>query len=393
MNILDKLKSILLLSLSIFWLSSASQIQLSDQAEISLITCGPGSELYSAFGHTAIRVHDLKNKIDLIYNYGTFDFDDPNFYPNFAKGNLEYFLSSYDFGRFLRSYHKEKRWVKGQVFNLDQEDTQAIFEFLEINALPENKVYLYDYFFDNCSTKPLDVLYEVLGDKITTPTIFDDKVNTHRGLIQPYVTNLPWGDFGIDLGLGSVIDRKVTPKEFLFLPENVLDYMNEVNIVKSDTSEPLVKRVENILLEQEQPIAKPFLTPFLFFNLIVLLAIFITWRNIKNKTLGKGFDFSLFFITGLIGLVVLLIWFATNHISSKYNFNALWAFAPNLLVAFVLFKNKRPQWLKKYALLCLSLLILLIIFWIFKIQVYSIAILPLTIALGIRYFFLWKLAK
>ncbi len=121
---------------------------------MSVITCGPGTdELYASFGHSAFRVLDRENKIDRVYNYGTFDFNTPNFYGKFAQGKLLYQLSAYNFGNFLKSYHRENRWVKGQVLDLDVNQVQKVFDFLEENAKPENRSYNYDFFYDNCSTK------------------------------------------------------------------------------------------------------------------------------------------------------------------------------------------------------------------------------------------------
>ena len=195
------MKKLLILFISFLSFTSQSQsIPLSEQAEVSLITCGPGTELYAAFGHTAFRVRDPKVGFDRVYNYGTFDFNDPNFYTNFTKGDLRYFLSAYDFGRFLRTYHKEKRWVTGQVLNLQQTDVQKIFDYLENNAKRENREYFYDYFFNNCSTKPYDVIVETIGDKLVEPEIFNVETTSHRQLTQPYLKNLSWEILVLTLG-------------------------------------------------------------------------------------------------------------------------------------------------------------------------------------------------
>src|SRR5690606_22569898 len=139
-------------------------VKLSPRAEISIITCGPGEELYSSFGHSAFRVKDPALKLDFAYNYGTFDFNKPNFYIKFAQGKLLYELSVSYFEDFVYNYKIEGRWVKEQVLNLSQDEKNQLFNFLNINAQPENKEYLYDFFFDNCSTKIRDVLEEVLNN-------------------------------------------------------------------------------------------------------------------------------------------------------------------------------------------------------------------------------------
>jgi hypothetical protein len=164
------LKKIIFLVFLFPFLSYSQEIQLSPEAEISVITCGPGeSELYATFGHSAFRIKDLPNKIDRVYNYGTFNFNTPNFYIKFARGKLLYDLRAYNFGTFLQSYQREKRWVKGQVLDLKHDEIQRVYNFLENNAKPENRSYKYDFFYDNCSTKLYDVLEQVLGDKTIIP--------------------------------------------------------------------------------------------------------------------------------------------------------------------------------------------------------------------------------
>ncbi len=135
----------LLFFISIFGYSQ--NIKLSPSAELSVITCGPSDEdLYATFGHSAFRIQDIPNKIDRVYNYGTFNFNTPNFYTKFVRGKLLYQLSAYDFSSFLYSYHQEERWVRGQVLDLTPEDVQKVFDFLENNAKPENRLYKYKFF-------------------------------------------------------------------------------------------------------------------------------------------------------------------------------------------------------------------------------------------------------
>ena len=135
---------LLLLFILAFSKSLIAQVNLSAYSEISIVTAGPGAELYEAFGHSAIRIKDPVLQLDLIYNYGLFDFNSPNFYSNFTKGNLIYSLGRYKFEYFLRSYKRDKRWVKQQVLNLTQQEKQSFFLYLENNALPENASYYYD---------------------------------------------------------------------------------------------------------------------------------------------------------------------------------------------------------------------------------------------------------
>jgi len=368
----------------------SQQIQLSPQAEISVITCDPGAELYSSFGHSAFRVLDRTLGIDQVYNYGTFNFKAKNFYVKFARGKLLYDLSSYPFHYFLRDYVKENRTVKEQVLNLEPTIKQGLFDFLENNAKPENKAYLYDFFFDNCATKLPEVSSKVLGENIQMNYDFANGLNyTFRELIHLYLDDKSWGKFGIDLALGSVIDRKATPKEYLFLPDFVLKSYEKATIRKNDISEPLVTKT-NELFTSEANTNKPFyFTPFVLFSLLALLVLWITFKDFRNKIRTKWLDFMLFFTTGVVGLIVLLLWFATDHSATANNYNIFWAFMPNILISFLLLKDNIKPWVSKYILVLLVLLFLTIVFWILKFQVFSIAIIPILTLLAIRYSFLY----
>lgn len=375
----------------IFFISTfgfGQQIKLSPTAELSVITCGPGKgELYASFGHSAFRVLDLENKIDRVYNYGTFDFDTPNFYVKFAQGKLLYQLSAYNFGNFLRGYHRENRWVKGQVLDLSPEQVQAVFDFLEHNAKPENRSYHYDFFYDNCSTKLYDVLEQVLGEDIVFESDFDKKNYTHRDLIELYMGHQPWADFGIDLALGAVIDRKASSREYMFLPDYVFAAFKDIQIREGDAQKPVVKRTEDILLSYEDEINNNGLTPFLLFSFLTLIIIYFTYRDYKHESRNRILDAFLFSITGIVGILLLLLWFATDHTATASNFNILWAFAPNLLFAFLSTKNAKMS--AAYIFTLLILLDTMVLLWIFKVQVFHYALIPLLLGLYVRYVYLW----
>ncbi len=366
----------------------SQQIKLSPNAEVSVITCGPGTaELYASFGHSAFRVLDLENKIDKVYNYGTFDFSTPNFYTKFVQGKLLYQLSSYNFGNFLKSYHRENRWVKGQVLDLDQVQVQKVFDYLEENAKPENRSYKYDFFYDNCSTKLYAVLEDALGEDLVFKSDFDKVNYSHRDLIELYMGHQPWADFGIDLALGADIDRKASSMEYMFLPDYVFEAFTSIEIKKNGKLDPVVKRTEEILLSYNQESKQGSFTPILLFSVIAILIIWITYKDYNNKTRNKILDTLLFSVTGLIGIILLLLWFATDHSATANNFNILWAFAPNLMFAFLLNKNAKLS--KFYAFTLLILLDIMVLLWIFKVQVFHYSLIPLTLGLYVRYIYLW----
>lgn len=377
----------IVLFLSCFQLTAQ---QLSSKATISVVTCGPGNELYSTFGHSAFRVYDPTLGLDKIYNYGTFDFNAPNFYLNFVKGKLTYQLSTSSFNRFLSIYNYENRWVKTQVLDLENDQAQAVFDFLENNAKPENKSYQYDFFYDNCSTKIEDVIKIVLKDSVQFNNSHITTSKTHRDLIADYTKNQKWSKFGIDLALGSVIDRKATKDDYKFLPDYIYEAFDNATITTQNSTKAFVKKRITILKERKLEESFFILIPFTTFLCLALMMLFITYKNFKSNKRSKWLDFTLYFSTGLVGIVVLLLWFATSHTATYKNFNFLWAFAPNLVVAFFLLKSKLPKWLRYYNWFLLILLAVMVILWLLKIQVFNMALLPFAVALAVRYCYLIK---
>lgn len=368
--------------------SLQGQVQLSVYSEISIVTAGPGTELYEAFGHSAIRVKDPMLQLDLIYNYGMFDFNQPNFYSNFVKGKLLYSLGRYPFDYFLASYQQEKRWVKQQVLNLNQDEKQAFFKFLEINALPQNSNYLYDPYFDNCATKLRDITKTILNNKL----VFNDehlpKNQSFRQLMNQEIPWNSWGSFGINVALGSKLDQKATAEGTMYLPKYVYAIFKNSTIKIDSKSENLVIR-EDILLNFEEITPKSSIfSPLLIFLLFSIFGIFITFSDVQKNKRTKLLDFTIFFFSGIIGILIVFLWFFTNHSTTPNNFNFLWAFAPNFLIAFLLLKENPPKWISKYALLLLLFLSLIPIFWLLKIQEFPMAVIPLLLLFAVRFWFL-----
>lgn len=380
-------KILLFLFVLIAYHTANCQIDLSPSAKISVVTCGPGNELYSTFGHSAFRVEDRPNQLDRVYNYGTFNFNTPNFYLKFIQGKLLYELRAYDFVRFLKSYQYENRWVKEQVLDLNEEQIQKIFNYLENNALPENRAYHYDFFYDNCSTKLIDVLEEVLGEDFKFDPDYDKNIYTHRQLIEQYLGSLPWSDFGIDLALGADIDRSISTKEYMFLPDYVFKSMEKNKLQVENRSIPIVKETKIILNSQLVENRNFEFKPLWLFSLLALVVVFLTYRDFKQN---KGFvltDYLVFGITGFLGVIVLLLWFATDHSATANNFNILWAFAPNLI--FIFLRKRLGKVEGYYFFTLLALLDVLVLLWLAKIQIFSTVIIPILVILYSRYVYLW----
>jgi hypothetical protein len=370
-----------------------TQVLLSEDSEISIVTAGPGTELYEAFGHSAIRIKDPILEFDLIYNYGMFDFNAPNFYGNFTKGKLLYQLAKYDFKYFLASYKRDQRWVKQQVLNLTQQQRQYFFIYLENNALPHNATYFYDPYFNNCATKLRDITKTVLGDKLTFNNSLIKQRLSFRELMGKEIPWNTWGSFGINLALGNKLDKIANDEEYMYLPDYVYLIFKDSNVLVDNGSEKLIKR-EDVLLnfkELKQSIA--ILNPFLIFSILAILGIFATYFDYNRKKRSKLLDFIMLSTTGILGVLIVFLWFFTNHSTTPNNFNFLWAFAPNFIVAFLMINNQPKQWLASYFKILLFLLIIIPILWFFNIQHYPFTIIPLLIFFCIRYLFLIKTLK
>ncbi len=366
-----------------------AQQTLTNNASVSIITCGPGSELFTTFGHSAFRIKDPTLGVDRIYNYGTFDFNAPSFYLNFVKGKLIYQLGTSDTGRFLRNYTYEKRWIKEQVLNIPSEKVQLFYTFLENNALPKNKDYRYDFFYDNCATKLEEVVSKVLGASVQYSNAHLSSNKTHRDLIADYTQQHPWGKFGIDLALGSVIDKRATFDQYRFLPDYMMQAFANATITIGEKKIPLIKETKDLI--------PPFLNssmafgyyPLLLFTIILLIVSYITYTDFKKKQRSKLLDFILFFGTGIVGVLVLLLWFATDHTATYKNLNFLWAFAPNIILSFLFLKTTIKKWVQYYLLLVLLLLDLMLVVWFLEIQQFNTALIPMILALYVRYVYLY----
>ncbi|MBT1687401.1 Lnb N-terminal periplasmic domain-containing protein [Dawidia soli] len=386
------MKKMLLLLLGCMALQGYAQSRrLSDQATISVITCAPWQgELYSAFGHSAFRVHDPALGLDDAYNYGIFDFDQPNFYLNFARGYMYYQLGAYPYERFKVPYIYHNRYIHEQELNLTPEQKQKVFDYLEWNTLPENEHYRYDYFYDNCATKMPGVLIKALGNSIA----FDDKhITTHysiRELTDLYLHRQPWGDLGIDVCLGSEIDREAPPFDYMFLPEYVEQGLDHATVKHGDQWVPLVQKKNIVYAPREEDPVKGLPHPLYVFSALALVAIILSVVDLRRKTLSTWWDVLLFGAAGLIGVLLFLLWFATDH-KSSYNYNLLWALPSHVVAVFAFIRQ--PRWLKTYFLLTAVVLVVTLVSWPVLPQKLNTSLIPVVIALAVRAFTQYRIRQ
>lgn len=369
-------KTLLLFCLSLIWLLPKMMAEAADSTlTVSLLTCTPGEEVYSTFGHTAIRVIDPVNGKDLVYDFGVFSFKEPNFIGKFLRGSLKYHLSEKTYKRFKRSYVREKRGVIEQELLLSLSEKQNIYKALQENYLPENRYYLYDFLFDNCSTRVRDFLLN--NNQVTKPTEPHKTEMTFRDYLNVYLVDKKWLSFGIDLLLGARVDQKVETTQDMFLPNTLSQQLSEVNFVENGNTKPLLGPIQ-VILPTPPPAQKTtfLIQPVFVFTLLGLLSILLSGYSPKS---GKVLLNIYFILLGIIGIVLVALWFGTMHYATKENWNLLWANPLYLFLPFL--KNLN---IKKYLLFILMGLASLTIVLPFVIpQEINIATMPLILMVAV----------
>lgn len=349
----------------------------------SLLTASPGDELYSSFGHSALRIVDSASNRDIVFNYGTFDFDEPDFYLKFVRGKLKYFVSVEEFDSFEYGLRIENRSITEQVLNLNCAEIERLKAYLQWNLMPANKFYKYDFTFDNCTTRLGDLAEITTGDSIHFGPILSEPFS-FRNAIHDYLerSNKAWSKLGIDILLGSRLDRPMTNREAMFLPDNLMHAFDSATIA----GRPLVRDKEVILRSQYVAHANNNVTsPLFIFSCLFVIIAFLSFST--NKRIEKflaRLDTLLFFVNGLIGILLLFMWFGTDHFMTKDNYNLLWAWPTNIVMAFLVHSPRK--WPKIYFIIYALAQILLLGFWFFLPQELNIALIPFNGILIFRCF-------
>ncbi|MBX2820020.1 MAG: DUF4105 domain-containing protein [Rhodothermaceae bacterium] len=358
-------------------------IQLSDEAVISLITVDPGNQIHAFWGHTALRIADPANGIDLMYNYGAFRFD-AYFVPKFVYGKLDYILCvSHMRGEINKYRDREKRALIEQVLLLNQEEKQEVFEFVETNALPENRTYRYDFLFDNCSTRIRDILEDVLGERLTYHT--EDPGRTWRQILQPYVTHFPFLSLGIDLGLGLPVDKEPAAHDLMGLPIYMMEAYDEALVNVNGEEQPLVTAKDTLLwVEPNHETGGG--SPLVLYGLVWgLFAVGLWVTNSKasySSRLRIWFDRLVFGIAGIAGLLAIFLWFISLHHVTDINFNVLWAWPTHFIIIWMLSRKKNA--VKGYMRVCAVALVVVVLGWYFWPQELNVALLPIVLTMMVR---------
>ena len=340
--------------------------------EISLLTCSPGDELYSAFGHTAIRVNDM------VFNYGMFNFNTEGFYIKFVSGQTDYELGVEMMDGFERQYERRNRSVIEQKLNLTNEEKAALFNALIENTRPENKTYRYNFVFDNCATRPRVKIEECLKGAIKYDV--KEESESYRKLIEKYVGEDSWIKFGIDILIGAEADKTASFFDRLFLPDEL---MNAFATARRDNGERLVTETKEIVSQDkdEDDDEDNGVTP-LAVAVIAMSIISIASLLFPRKL--KALDFVLFLTTGLLGVVVTFLCFFSLHPLVGENYNLLWLNPLHLIIPLTIFiKKARKILMGTYALIALATAVA-ISGYIYLPQEFNIAFLPFMAIIVVR---------
>ena len=360
--------------------------QDSCRLHISLLTCSPGEELYSTFGHTALRVKDNAAGSDIVFNYGTFEFGF-DFYTKFIKGQLRYFLSIENFADFSYNYQYESRSILEQVLQLSCTEKEKLLAALQINAQDENKYYQYDFLFDNCTTRAKDIVSGQTTSQVVFHNILPPDVPTFRNQIHYYLDKggQYWSKLGIDLLLGAKLDKKVSNQQAMFLPDYLLKGFDSATI----NGQPLVLSPQTILQMPSTLNKGSLFRPTIVFSLLLIVIIILSFiqKGWSAKVL-YAFDFLFFLLAGLIGLLLLFMWFGTDHNTTQNNYNILWALPSHALIAF--FIGKRQNWIRTYFQTVTYLNIILLLAWGFLPQQMNNGFIPIILLLIFRSWFISK---
>ncbi|MBS4813455.1 lipoprotein N-acyltransferase Lnb [Phocaeicola coprocola] len=289
------------------------QSQSTDSIRFSLLTCAPGTEIYSLFGHTAIRYENYTRRIDVAFNYGMFSFNTPNFIFRFVAGETDYQLGITPYSYFEAEYAMRGSSVYQQVLNLTQSEKERLLTILENNYLPENRIYRYNYFYDNCTTRARDKIEECIEGKVVYPDSLSGK--SYRSIVHEFTAGSPWDEFGIDLCLGAEADKEINKRQQMFSPFYMKYYASNAYIVDAGgTRRPLIldeTKIVDVEPEEVQPgfILSPLMCGALFLALCVVMA----WGQWKTQRIWWGWDIVLYGLQGLAGCIIAFLFFFSVH--------------------------------------------------------------------------------
>lgn len=348
---------ICILLLSSIFNSFGQGVILSKNARISVLTCGTGNESYSLFGHTAIRVSDIENNMDIVYNYGAFDFDTPNFVLQFTKGDLNYYITNNRYVDFINQYNYEKREVLEQELNIPLELKQELFDNLEQSLLSDERLYQYKFIDNNCTSKVVDVINKTLKSKVISKKTDTDK--TYRSILFPYFDNHFYEQLGTSIVFGTKVDQMGTK---IFLPYELFESLKHIQYQNQSLS-----NAPKTIMAFEKEIPSSWWNNCYTYLLFLALVIFV------NK---KSLDYIYLLTISLLGLLFVFLGFYSSHQELGYNYNIL-LFNPLLLIALYFWSTKNSKW--TYKLAVFNILMLFLYLFVMITKAHLLIVLPLVV--------------
>ena len=373
---------LLLLAISLFSIRGIAQ-PLSPSAKISLLVCAPGDEIYSYFGHAAIRVNDPLSERDIVFHYGAFSFETPHFIWRFAKGETDYEIAVQRMSSFMKEFYDDQRSVAEYVLDFTPAEKQGLFEALVENYKKENRVYRYNHFLDNCATRLRDQIEKTVKGQIKYDTSGDELLS-FRNLIDRYVEGNSWSGLGIKLALGNPTDRITSFSEKMFLPDYLGNDMAKAVITRDGLQSPLISGSSMIILAPLPVHTFSFTSPaFVILFFFLLTAGLTFWERKKGKRL-IWLDVTLFAAFGIAALILYFTTFISVMTWTKWNLNLIWAWPTHLLVAALwLFPSMRTK-LKWYMQITSVVLVLFLISMFFLPQTFHWLVVPVCLLLLMR---------
>ena len=371
---------------TIFGVNSQT-ISYGDSTIVSLITCEPGDALYAKFGHTALRIRDTKG-VDMVYNYGIFDFRTERFYWKFVRGKTDYLLGVYPTAFFLQEYIERNSRVLEQTLDLTRDEKNKLIELLNINNLPQNRLYRYNFVYDNCATRPYEMISRSLDGVLVGEQIQTDE--SFREMITNYLTDTPWTETGINLLFGLDADRKVNKQLRVFLPESLMDVMQKSKVInlKNGLQERRIVSDVKTLVESKPVPAKKGLLIFHPFSIsliwFIIGAILILFKRNMDDISNKIFDTILYLVTGIGGLIIFFFMFFSEHPLVGKNLNILWLNPMNIMLAMMMWKRSPRKFLFFYNIIYLFLIMLYFAVTVFLTHSTIIEFIPLQALLFMR---------
>jgi hypothetical protein len=298
--------------------------QSSNDTLVYLLTCGPGTETYSIYGHSALRIAIPEKHTDTVYNWGVFDFNTKNFAWKFAKGRLDYMVIGESLKGFLQEYFFDQRYVYSQRINIDASEVRILIGLINENLKPENVKYRYDFFYDDCTTRIRDLLEKSIGEKLKYPPAEPGKVPTFRDMVAKYQNPYPWYRFGVDLIMGSTADKKADFRDRMFLPVEMKDELTESSVYRSGRMIPLLQNPE-VLLDFDAPVVKRkiLLSPPYIFTLAIILILILAVLTKSRKTF-RIIDIVIYSVFSVLSALMIFFNFFTDHQQMRWNLNIIW---------------------------------------------------------------------